>query len=111
MQSDLLDLFGAHPSRDLASGTITLPLALYLERVAPADQTAMWGLLDATGNAPDRRHDVSHLLRRSGVLRDKIGIVQSHCLLALQQIESLEARGRGPALLRDIVAAASLFPL
>jgi hypothetical protein len=112
LRSDLADLFGTRPSRDLASQVLTLPLVLYLEGSDTARTADMRRLL---ASAPDKnpavQRQVCDQLRDSGVLRAVVQRIEQQCALALRRLEQAQPVQRAALLLRDLVRSASVVGL
>jgi geranylgeranyl pyrophosphate synthase len=108
LRSDLVDLFGSRPSRDLASSTLTLPVVLYLERVDVARREEMRALFEQSPSAPDTQRNICILLRDSGVMREVVARIEQHCKHALAQIAAVRPLGRAASLLWDAALSVSL---
>ncbi|MGV6475250.1 polyprenyl synthetase family protein [Azotobacter vinelandii] len=109
LRSDLQDLFGPRPSRDLSSGTATLPIALLLERTDGSAREEIQDLLrqamhDTSVHASIRAH-----LRSFGVLRDVVKMIEANCRRALAQIEALCPPQRSAMHLREFVLRTSVL--
>ncbi len=77
--SDWGDLFVSPHSRDLASGTRTLPIALYLERLCEAERQAFLDLLDQAQRSPDAQSAVRAQLEASRIAFRYAFIIESYC--------------------------------
>jgi len=110
LRSDLVDLFGTRPSRDLASGTLTMPLALYFERCDETRSAQMKRLLASAPREPQAvQRQVREHLRDSGVLREVVRRIEQQCALALNRLEQAQPVQRAAELLRDLVRSASVL--
>ena len=108
LRSDLADLFGAAPSRDLASQTLTLPLALYLERENRDRAIEMETLLATAGKCQRVQRQVCDRLRDSGVMRDVVAMIERQCREALEKLVIAQPQRYAGLLLRDLALAASV---
>lgn len=108
LRTDLVDLFGAAPSRDLASRVLTLPLALYLEREDREHSMEMATLLSSAGQQQGIQRQVCDRLRDSGIMREVAGMVEFRCRQALDQLDLAQPLRRAGLLLRDLTLATSL---
>jgi cytochrome P450 len=108
LRSDLFDLFGAQPSRDLASGTATLPLALYLESCEEDLRADMERLLAERGGAASQRQ-ICDRLRDSGILREVIGRIEEQCRLAIDRLERARPANQVTPLLRQLALSGSIM--
>lgn len=106
--SDIFDLFGAGRSRDLASGTVTLPLAMYLEMVSPEENLHMRSLLSASRKESALQGEIRTLLRSAGVLRAVAARIETHCQAALSYLREAKPFEIGGLLLRSEVSKVSL---
>ena len=106
-RSDLVDLFGAAPSRDLASRVLTLPLALYLEGEDETRTAEMGHLLASAGQRQGVQRQVCDHLRESGILREVVRRIERQCGLALDRLDRAQPI-RHAGLLRDLVLSASV---
>jgi geranylgeranyl pyrophosphate synthase len=90
LASDCFELFNTSWSRDLASGTRTLPLALHLDSLETGrDRAAFVNLLE---RARHKRRDQKHVIRLlldGGALRKMSFIIESYSQDALDALASL----------------------
>jgi hypothetical protein len=109
LRSDLLDLFGTCPSRDLASGVLTVPLVLYLEG---SDEVRRADMMRLLMSAPDQhqavQQQICYHLRNSGVMREVVRRIEQQCALALHRLEQAQPVQRAAVLLQDLVLATSV---
>jgi hypothetical protein len=108
IHSDLIDLFVAETSRDLASGVCTLPIAMLLERTADGTRDAMLAVLDAARTDADAAAAVRVLLRERGCLRDALRVKEMHCQKALRVLSMAEPHASAAAALAAAVGEVSL---
>jgi hypothetical protein len=109
LRSDVQDLFGAQPSRDLASHTLTLPLVLYLEQADAAEQETMRALLADPNDPPERQRSVCRKLREAGILRQTAIRLEQHCRSALAQLGQARPDEHWAPKLRQMVQDVSLL--
>ena len=77
--SDWGDLFASSHSRDLASGTRTLPLAMYLERLKGEERQTFLALLDQARTSPDAQSAVRTQLETSGIPFQSAFAIETYC--------------------------------
>lgn len=107
--SDCRDLFGAMHSKDLASGTRTLPIALHLARLTGGERVAFLALLDAARTDAEAGRRVREALLASGALRRCAFTVELHCQRAYRAIEEAAPLEPARAALRGCIAGCSFF--
>jgi geranylgeranyl pyrophosphate synthase len=110
LASDCHDLFQASHSKDLANGTRTLPIALYLNRLPEAERTGFLTLLEQARGDGAAQDAVRTRLRPSGVLRLCAFIVELHCQRALRVLERAAPREPAATALKGLVDGISFFP-
>jgi hypothetical protein len=108
LRSDLADLFGAIPSRDLASRVLTLPLALYLEGGDEARTAEMEQLLASAGKHRAVQRQICDRLRDSGTMREVVRRIERQCALALDRLDRVQPVAPVAPLLRALVLSASV---
>jgi hypothetical protein len=108
LRSDLVDLFGQQPSRDLASRVLTLPLVLYLEREDRGGVEDMQRLLDCAGQQQDVQRQVCDRLRDSGIMRQVLIRIEHQCRTALDRLDLVQPVQQAGALLRDLALSTSV---
>ncbi|RQZ37362.1 polyprenyl synthetase family protein [Burkholderia sp. Bp9099] len=108
IHSDLVDLFGRWPSRDLASGIRTWPLALYIDRAEPADRNRMLQLLEWARNDQSVIGEIREHLRESGCLREMLLRKEVHCQRALRLLAEIKPREPAARELRHAVELVSM---
>ena len=86
LASDCHDLFEDAYSRDLANGTRTLPIVLYLERLEGEARAQFLCLLARAAQDSDAAAEVRTRLRANGVLRRCAFLVEIHGMRALQAL-------------------------
>ncbi len=108
IRSDCADLFLAPTSSDLAAGTRTLPIALYLDRLEGTERDQFRVLLDRAGIDPATQKEVRDRLIRAGTVRACAVLVEVYCQRAR---EALPADAREPAAgaLREMIESHSFF--
>lgn len=109
IRSDIVDLFVAAHSRDLASGTRTLPVARYLHTLPVADRRPFLALLDKARVSPLARARVRRRLRAAGMARECAVIVELYCQAAYDSLSKCGASGPAAAALHGMIATCSLF--
>jgi geranylgeranyl pyrophosphate synthase len=107
--SDLVDLFGAVPSRGLANGALTLPIILYLEQEDARCRTEMERLLANAGKQADVQRQVQDRLRDSGIMREIIGRIERQCSLAIDTLGRARPLQHAAVLLRELALSASVL--
>lgn len=110
LSSDCYDLFQADLSSDLANGTRTLPIALYLERLREEERAPFLTLLRQAGTEEDAREAVRQRLRTAGVLRKCAFIVEVYCQRALQILNEVQPLEPAASWLRTCIRSISFFP-
>jgi geranylgeranyl pyrophosphate synthase len=107
--SDWGDLFALPHSRDMASGTRTLPIALYLERVNGTERQTFLDLLDEARHSADAQSAVRTRLETSGIAFQSAFAIEAHCQRARRLFR--EAALSHPAAddLEAIVSRLSIF--
>ncbi|MCR4468309.1 polyprenyl synthetase family protein [Burkholderia sp. SCN-KJ] len=108
INSDLVDLFGRQPSRDLAGGIRTWPLALYIDRAEPADRDRMLLLLELARNDQAVVVEIRERLRASGCLREMLLRKEVHCQRALRLLAEVKPLEPAAQELRDAVKHVSM---
>ncbi len=93
--SDCHDLFQSQVSRDLANGTRTFPLALYLEKKRGQERQEFLLLLGQARQGRPVLKSVRQCLHESGVLRMTAFVVELHCQRAQEAL--LKAKPLEPA--------------
>jgi hypothetical protein len=106
--SDLIDLFGSLPSRDLASGIRTLPLALFLSRENGNRKDEMLALLDNARKDPSAQSIIRDRLRESGDMRQVLLRKEVHCQRALRLLDAAQPLEPARQALLDAIHAVSL---
>lgn len=109
LRSDLMDLFGPTPSRDLASRVLTLPLALYLEGGDETRAAEMERLLTDSGGQQAIQRQICGRLRESGVMREVVRRIERQCWLALDRIERAQPASHAVPLLRELALSVSVM--
>ncbi|MDQ4076715.1 MAG: polyprenyl synthetase family protein [Chloroflexota bacterium] len=107
---DCYDLFTASHSRDLANGTRTLPLALYLARQRPEEAGSFLDLLAQARVDRVAQGVVRQRLREAGVLRHCAVIVEIYCQQARRLLAQLNAQEPGYRGLQAMISTVSFFP-
>ena len=107
ISSDLVDLVGPQPSRDLAAGTVTLPIALHLDDVDDDARQELRALL-----ARARTDETAHALVRTrlhagGALRRAAAAAMAECVRAREHLVRLDAAEPAATLLRALVEQAA----
>lgn len=109
LASDCHDLFNASRSKDLANGTRTLPIALYLEKKAGAERRQFLDLLDQRRRDPETLHKIRVLLHAAGILRMCAFIVEIYCQRALRALKQADPREPAGTQLRKMIRHVSFF--
>ncbi len=107
---DCYDLFTAPHSRDLAAGTRTLPIALYLERRPGGERDDFLALLDQARADAAAQEAVRQCLREAGILRQSAFIVEVYCQRARRLLEQAAPREPGRVGLLALIDVMSFFP-
>lgn len=107
--TDCFDLFQADHSKDLANGSRTLPIAIYLSRLQGADRAAFLSQLDEARTTPAMRTLVQRELRAKGMLRLCALVVEMYCQKARDALDQLSLAGLERRTLDYMVAHVSFF--
>ncbi len=107
--SDCADLFSAPHGKDLANGTRTLPIALYLERLDEAARADALDLLDRARHDDAARTAVRERLTRAGVLRRVALVIEVHCQRARRALAAAAPREPAASRLRTMIDRCSFF--
>jgi geranylgeranyl pyrophosphate synthase len=99
VHSDLVDIFCAATSRDIESGTCTLPLALYFAAADAAERASMLQLINAAHNDPTALTTLRTRLRTSGALRKTLVRKETFCARALHHLQVASPTAEGAAML------------
>lgn len=110
LASDCYDLFTAAHSRDLASGTRTLPIALHLERLAGAERAAFLDQLAQARTEPSAQAAVRARLRAAGELRRCALIVEVECQRGHRALAEAAPHAAAHEGLRVMIDQVSFFP-
>lgn len=110
IRSECVDLFAIPVSRDLASGSRTLPIALHLECLAGQERQQFLTLLDeARANTPAQQQ-VREFLIDSGAVQACAVLVEIYCERALAALERAQARGTAADALHELIGSGSFYP-
>jgi geranylgeranyl pyrophosphate synthase len=101
LQSDCYDLLAKRDSKDLASGTRTLPIAWYLH--------GMSELLDRARTEPAAREEVRSHLIAAGAFRASGIVIELYCERARQALAKADPVEPAAGALRRRIDGASLF--
>lgn len=110
LASDCHDLFTAAHSRDLANGSRTLPIALYLATLYGEEREAFLCLLEAAKGDATAQAEVRRRLREAGVLRHCAFIVEVYCQRALKLLDRTCPLEPGAGGLLAMIDSISFFP-
>jgi hypothetical protein len=106
--SDLYDLLADAPSRDLATGTRTWPVAWQLSRLTEPGRSALLELLDAAKGGDDvAQREVRGALVRGGAIVRTMLEAERHCVRARAQLRSARPRQPGAGVLAAMIDAVS----
>jgi geranylgeranyl pyrophosphate synthase len=106
--SDLVDLFGPRPSRDLASGSRTWPLAWMLTAVDGDERAALVATIDGARTSAADANAVREAARRLGVEARGVVEVELGCQRALAALARSGAAEPAAGILHAMIAATSL---
>jgi octaprenyl-diphosphate synthase len=109
LSSDCYDLFNDPACRDLANGSRTLPVALYLERLEGAPREEFLDLLERARYDREARQAVREQLMKRGVLRSCALLVETHCQRALRLLSHINPSEPAAGQLRSLVLNVSFF--
>ncbi|MES2465311.1 MAG: polyprenyl synthetase family protein [Armatimonadota bacterium] len=107
--SDCVDLFALPHSRDLASGTRTLPIALYLKRLRGTERQTFLDLLDKARHSPDAQSTVRTQLKTSKVAFQSAFAIEVHCQRARRLFREANLSHPAARDLEAIISHLSLF--
>jgi len=110
LASDCHDLFQAPHSKDLANGTRTLPIALFLKRLSGEERTSFLTLLEQARVDVAAQEAVRGRLRPSGVVRHCAFMVELYCQRGLRALEQAAPREPAATGLKALVDGISFFP-
>jgi geranylgeranyl pyrophosphate synthase len=99
VHSDLVDIFCAATSRDIASGACTLPLALYFADADAAGRASMLHLIEVARHDPTALTTLRTRLRMSGALRKTLVHKETFCARALHHLQMASPAAEGAAML------------
>lgn len=108
--SDCADVLGDGHSADLAAGTRTLPLALYLSRLTDADRPPFLCLLEEARTNSEAQAEVRARLRRSGAVRACGIVVEAYRQRALQALDEAHPEEPAASSLREMIDRVAIFP-
>lgn len=111
LHSDIFDLFLAGPSRDLAHGARTFPVAWHAERLTAAERGRFIDLLDRARRDPAARARVRAELKDAGAVHAGALRVERYCEEARQALRAAGASGAAAVALRGRIEMMSLFPV
>lgn len=110
LASDCYDLFTAPHSRDLASGTRTLPIAMHLRRQVGEDRTSFLRLLEQARKDALAQEAVRHRLRAAGEIRRCAFLVEVYCQRALRALKQADPLEPAATSLKALIDVVSFFP-
>lgn len=110
LSSDCFELLHDPAGRDFANGARTLPLALHLERLNGADQSAFQKLLEQARTDESARQMVRALVRTSGALRHAVFVVEIYCQKARHLCNRLAPLEPARSALRSVIDCLTFFP-
>ena len=110
LTSDAVDLFAASWSRDLAKGTRTLPVALYLDSLDDAGRNNFVKILHEARTDRIAQETVRRLLTDGGILRKMACITEMYCGEALMHLDMLGSDRPSADELRSFIRKISFFP-
>ena len=110
LTSDAVDLFASPWSRDLANGTRTLPIALYLDTLDNAGRDDFVRTLDKARTDRAAQETVRRLLTDGGVLRKMACITEMYCGEALMHLDMLGSDRPASGELRSFIRDISFLP-
>jgi geranylgeranyl diphosphate synthase type I len=102
--NDVHDLFLETPSRDLGSGTLTIPVALELERGSASEREELLARFRAARDDAAAEASLRALLRERGGLRRCAVVVGLHRARALSALTAAGLREPAHGLLADLAA-------
>ncbi|MFK3968994.1 polyprenyl synthetase family protein [Ensifer adhaerens] len=108
LRSDLMDIIGADPSRDLSAGIQTFPIALFFENADTAAKNEMHRSLRFE-NLTLRQTAVARLLADTGVVQRVVNLVQTECERAMSMVPTLSEHPLRRGLLYDFVRENAIF--
>lgn len=109
LASDCHDLFQAAHSKDLANGTRTFPIALYLEKKTPEEKTIFLNLLARAKKGDAVIETIRDCLHRSGILRLCAFVVEVYCQRALTLLKKASPGGVAAADWAKLILHISFF--
>ncbi|HWE61072.1 MAG TPA: polyprenyl synthetase family protein, partial [Chloroflexota bacterium] len=108
LASDCHDLFFAAWSRDLASGTRTLPIALHLGRLQGRERAIFLALLDQARTDAAAQAQVRARLREAGELRRCAFTVEVYCQRAQRTLAEAGLLEPARSQLQEMIAGISM---
>lgn len=109
LQSDCQDVLAGEHSKDLASGTRTLPIAWRLEGLAEDERSRFLALLDEARTEQAARDAVCATLAETGAFAGSAFVIEVYCDRARQALARAGPRGPAIAALQRRIDGSSLF--
>jgi geranylgeranyl pyrophosphate synthase len=109
LASDCHDLFQALHSKDLANGTRTFPIALYLEKKTPEEKKIFLHLLARAQKGDAVIEPIRDCLHRSGILRLSAFVVEIYCQRALTTLKRAAPHDMAARDLKNFIQHMSFF--
>ena len=110
LTTDAIDLFAAPWSRDLAKGTRTLPVALYLDSLTKTGREDFIKVLHQARTDRISQDVVRRRLVEGGVLQKMACITEMYCGEALMHLDMLDSGRPSVDELRSLIRKISFIP-
>ena len=109
LASDCYDIFQAAHSKDLANGTRTLPIALYLEKASAWERRSFLELLDRSRKEDSCIKEIRGRLHEAGILKFCAFIIELHIQRALKELREAQALEPASGELGRLIEKISFF--
>ena len=109
LASDCHDLFQASSSKDLANGTRSYPLALYLEKKSESQRRHFLDRLKLAETEKSVQEEIRQLLHQEGILRLASFVVEVHCQTALGKLTKAAPLEPGASVMQRLIEHISFY--
>ena len=109
IMSDCFELYNPSEGRDLANGTVTLPLAIHFDRLVEEDKDQFQDLIRKARHDESARKKVRSLIAESGSLDQVYAFLKQSRTEALDRLERLNPLEPAATELKQIITAGTTF--